>query len=96
MFVPENITVDGENTLASEINNGSAPYELANKISELLTGRKLIFNLYPTSYVELGLLAFQIRHEILLAELAANLAFNRHTVERYLDLLEKVFVIFRV
>ena len=44
----------------------------------------------------LRLLAFQIGHEVSLSELAANLAINRQTVERYLDLLEKVFVIFRV
>jgi hypothetical protein len=141
---------------------GSASFELASKISEPLTGRKLTFNLYPTSYVELRqafgalearsmlerwlvwggypaivttdppalreqllgelvgaylyrdileldgvrrsdkivdllrLLAFQIGHEVSLTELAANLAINRQTVERYLDLLEKVFVIFRV
>jgi predicted AAA+ superfamily ATPase len=141
---------------------GSASFDLANKISEPLTGRKLTFNLYPVSYGEirqtlgaleartqlerwlvwggypaiatsdnpvlrerllgelvgsylyrdildlegvrraekivdlLRLLAFQIGQEVSLAELAANLALNRQTVERYLDLLEKVFVIFRV
>lgn len=44
----------------------------------------------------LRLLAFQIGHEVSLAELASSLAINRETVERYLDLLEKVFVIFKV
>ncbi|MBN2146186.1 MAG: ATP-binding protein [Anaerolineales bacterium] len=44
----------------------------------------------------LRLLAFQIGQEVSLAELATSLALNRQTVERYLDLLEKVFVIFRV
>ena len=141
---------------------GSASFELANKISEPLTGRKLTFNLYPVSYSEirqtlgiietrtqlerwlvwggypaimtvenpvlrerllgelvgsylyrdilemegvrrsdkivdlLRLLAFQIGQEVSVAELAAGLALNRQTVERYLDLLEKVFVIFKV
>lgn len=141
---------------------GSASFELANKISEPLTGRKLTFNLHPISYPEirqtlgplearaqlerwlvwggyptivttdnpvlrerllgelvgsylyrdilemegvrradkivdlLRLLAFQIGQEVSIAELANNLALNRQTVERYLDLLEKVFVIFRV
>jgi len=141
---------------------GSASFELANKISEPLTGRKLTFNLYPVSYVELQktigslearsqlekwlvwggypaiisedrpamrehllgelvgsylyrdilemegirradkivnllrLLAFQIGQEVSITELATSLALNRQTVERYLDLLEKVFVIFRV
>jgi predicted AAA+ superfamily ATPase len=44
----------------------------------------------------LRLLAFQIGQEVSLAEMASSLAINRETVERYLDLLEKVFVIFKV
>lgn len=44
----------------------------------------------------LRLIAFQIGREVSIAELASNLGINRTTVERYLDLLEKVFVIFRV
>lgn len=141
---------------------GSASFDLANKISEPLTGRKITFTMYPVSYGELRqtfgaletrselerwlvwggypaitvtpdltlrerllgelvgsylyrdilelegirrsekivdilrLLAFQIGQEVSLSELATNLALNRQTVERYLDLLEKVFVIFRV
>lgn len=147
---------------AAILATGSASFELANKISEPLTGRKLTFSLYPVSYLELQqtigrleardqldrwlvwggypaivttdnkamrerllgelvgsylyrdildlegirrsdkivdllrLLAFQIGQEVSLAELATNLALNRQTVERYLDLLEKVFVIFKV
>ncbi len=51
----------------------------------------------PEKIVDLlRLLAFQIGQEVSLAELATNLAINRSTVERYLDLLEKVFVIFKV
>jgi len=44
----------------------------------------------------LRLLAFQIGQEVSIAELATSLGLGRPTVERYLDLLEKVFVIFRV
>jgi len=44
----------------------------------------------------LRLLAFQIGQEVSLAELSSSLAVNRKTVERYLDLLEKVFVIFKM
>lgn len=141
---------------------GSASFDLANKISEPLTGRKITFTLYPISYQEIAqefgalearnqlerwlvwggypdivtasnpdirarllgelvgsylyrdilelegvrrsdkivdllrLIAFQIGQEVSIAELATSLALNRQTVERYLDLLEKVFVIFRV
>lgn len=141
---------------------GSASFDLANKINEPLTGRKLTFTLYPLSYAELSktlgaletrsqleqwlvwggypviattsdlslrerllgelvgsylyrdvldlgeirrsekivdllrLLAYQIGQEVSIAELATSLGLSRDTVERYLDLLEKVFVIFRV
>lgn len=52
---------------------------------------------HPEKLVDLlRLLAFQIGQEVSLAELAGNLAINRETVERYLDLLEKSFVIFKV
>lgn len=144
------------------IATGSASFDLANKISEPLTGRKITFTLYPISYQEivqefgilearnqlerwlvwggypdivtannpdlrarllgelvgsylyrdilelegirrsdkivdlLRLIAFQIGQEVSIAELATSLALNRQTVDRYLDLLEKVFVIFRI
>ena len=144
------------------IATGSASFDLANKISEPLTGRKITFTLYPISYQEIALefgplearnqlerwlvwggypdmvtadnpdlrarllgelvgsylyrdilelegirrsdkivdllrlIAFQIGQEVSIAELATSLALNRQTVERYLDLLEKVFVIFRI
>src|SRR3989339_981376 len=44
----------------------------------------------------LQLLAFQIGHEVSMPELGRQLDLSKHTVERYLDLLEKAFVIFRV
>jgi uncharacterized protein len=144
------------------IATGSASFDLANKINEPLTGRKLTFNLYPVSYPEirdtfgiiearnqlerwmiwggypaimttdnpalrerllgelvgsylyrdilelegirradkivdlLRLLAYQIGQEVSIAELATSLGLNFQTVSKYLDLLEKVFVIFKV
>lgn len=42
------------------------------------------------------LIAFQIGKEVSYNELATNLGINKATVERYLDLLEKVFVIINV
>lgn len=42
------------------------------------------------------LLAFQIGKEVSLAELGRQIGMSKNTVERYLDLLEKVFVIFRL
>ena len=44
----------------------------------------------------LRLLAFQVGHEVSVNELAKNVGLNKLTVERYLDLLTKVFVIYRI
>lgn len=44
----------------------------------------------------LQLLAFQIGNDVSLAEIGRQLGMSKNTVERYLDLLEKVFVIFRL
>ena len=44
----------------------------------------------------LTLLAFQIGKEVSLSELGGQLGFSKQTVERYLDLLEKTFVIKRI
>ena len=147
---------------ATIVATGSASFDLAAKVSEPLTGRKLTVNLYPVSYGEIAgafgefearaqlerwmiwggypaivttesealratllgelvgsylyrdileldgvrraerivdllrLLAFQIGQEVSHAELGASLGLSRQTVGRYLDLLEKAFVIFRV
>ncbi len=44
----------------------------------------------------LRMIAFQIGEEVSLPELGTKLGINKNTVERYLDLLSKVFVIFKV
>jgi predicted AAA+ superfamily ATPase len=44
----------------------------------------------------LRLIAFQIGKEVSTTELAMHLAINRQTVERYLDLLSKTFVVFKL
>lgn len=43
----------------------------------------------------LVLLAFQIGNEVSLDELGRNLSLSKNTIERYLDLLTKVFVIYK-
>jgi len=45
---------------------------------------------------DLQLLAFQVGSEVSLDELASRLSVDAKTVQRYLDLLEKAFVIIRV
>jgi predicted AAA+ superfamily ATPase len=44
----------------------------------------------------LRLLAFQVGQPVSVNELTQKLSLNRETVERYIDLLEKAFVIFRL
>ncbi|MDE6577614.1 MAG: AAA family ATPase [Muribaculaceae bacterium] len=44
----------------------------------------------------LRLLAWQVGSEVSLDELSRSLSLSRNTVERYLDLLQKVFVVFRI
>jgi len=139
------------------IATGSSSFELANKINEPLTGRSVVFTLYPVSILELNndnlhikeslssyliygmypevltsnsytenktyltnyvsstlfkdilelkgvknpklfqdlltLLAYQIGKEVSLSELASSLEVTKETVKRYLDLLEKIFII---
>jgi predicted AAA+ superfamily ATPase len=144
------------------IATGSSSFDLANKISEPLTGRVWSYNLFPLAFCELKniysdfelkellessliygaypeiflaknfqskaeqlyeisrsylykdildlqdirksgkindllkLLAFQVGSEVSLNELADKLDISRETVERYIDLLEKTFIIFRL
>ena len=139
---------------------GSSALEIANKVFEPLTGRHLLFHLYPLSLLEiyqehqhkqlfehlprhlvygmypdainhpmeaeklikslagqylykdvlawkdirkpellhklLQLLAHQMTHEVSMQELAVQLKVKSETVETYLDLLEKSFVVFRL
>jgi predicted AAA+ superfamily ATPase len=143
------------------IATGSSSFDLANKTSEPLTGRKfvmhllpfslgeianglnkyeldqkldnlLIYGSYPEVYTSSGtqkrnilgdicesylfkdilqlttvkytakirdllrLLAFQVGNQVSIHELTQKLSLNRETVERYIDLLEKAFVIYRL
>lgn len=52
---------------------------------------------YPRKIRDLlRLLAFQIGSEVSVFELSKNLGINKETVDNYIDLLEKAFIIFRV
>lgn len=144
------------------IATGSSSFDLANKLSEPLTGRAWTYTLYPIAFLELKktlnefelksqieerliygsypeifslnnletkkeyleqisnsylykdifelssakygskirnlvkMLAFQIGNEVSINELARSLGMGKVTVESYIDLLEKSFVIFRL
>lgn len=146
----------------SIIASGSSSFELLNKIGEPLTGRQIIYTLFPISMMELAgfkgrmhilqylpdyliygtypealnainyekkreylitlknsylfkdildvenirnsdkmfdllkLICFQIGNEVSLNELSRTLGIAKQTVERYLSLLEKSFIIFKV
>ncbi len=141
---------------------GSSMFDLANKLGEPLTGRKVTFNLFPLAQMEyakeenmiqtkslleerliygsypelikyesnaekatylnelvssyllkdilehdgiknsskminlLRLIAFQTGKEVSMDELGKQIGISRNTVEKYLDLLSKVFVIYKV
>ncbi|MCH2230802.1 MAG: ATP-binding protein [Crocinitomicaceae bacterium] len=63
-------------------------------IRDILTFEKLK---KPDKIIRLlRLIAFQIGQEVSLPELGNQLGISKNTVERYLDLLSKVFVIFKV
>ncbi len=52
---------------------------------------------YPRKIRDLlRLLSFQVGSEVSVLELSKNLGINKETVEKYIDLLEKAFIIFRV
>jgi predicted AAA+ superfamily ATPase len=143
------------------IATGSSSFDLANKVSEPMTGRVLIYTLYPLSYGEirskhsyleiqgmlqqlllygnypdvftqnqknaqrniqllaenylyrdvlmlgnikkpaelqkiLQLLAYQIGSEVSYSEIAQKLGMGTQSVQHYIDLLEKSFIVFRV
>lgn len=69
-----------------------------------LTSDYLLKDIYQTSLLKspetlqklLSLLAYQVGSEVSTNELATNLQISRQTVERYLELLERTFVIFRL
>ncbi|MEA3461604.1 MAG: ATP-binding protein [Bacteroidota bacterium] len=86
--------------------SGSSALELANTVNEPLTGRKLEYQLFPLSFGTikkpslldklLKALALQIGSEVSYHELAQITGADKETVERYIDLLEKAFIIFRL
>ncbi len=143
------------------IATGSSSFDLSNKINEPLTGRKIVYRLYPLTYKELSdsrsvmdsrrllsrvfrfgsypsvilnndrialenlneivssylfkdvlqfqhlkkpdilidllrLIAFQISNEVSYTELARKLRVDQTVIQRYLQLLEDSFIIFRL
>ena len=87
---PEVITLKSNNEKAAYLNEIVNSYLLKDilEIDGVRSSDKML-NL-------LRLVAFQIGKEVSLEELGKQLGLSRNTVERYLDLLSKVFVLYRI
>ncbi len=84
--------------VALESNHEKAAY-LSEIVSSYLLKDILEFDGVRNSDKMLNLLrliAFQVGKEVSLEELGSRLGLSRNTVERYLDLLSKVFVIYKI
>jgi len=87
---PEVISLQGRTAKAKYLKELVNDYLLRDLLSfEGVKNAGVIKNL-------LRLVAFQAGAEVSMNELASNLGISRNTVEKYLDLLSKVFVIFKV
>lgn len=87
---PEIITADTRQQKIDILNEITNSYLL----KDILTFEKLKDSLIISNLLKL--LAFQVGSEVSISELATQLSINSRTVERYLDLLEKSFIIFRL
>ena len=87
---PEVITLESNNEKAAYLNEIVNSYLLKDilEIDGVRNSAKML-NL-------LRLVAFQVGKEVSLEELGKQLGLSRNTVERYLDLLSKVFVLYRI
>lgn len=84
---PEVLTLPSNEEKAAYLRNIVDSYLLKDILSlEDVKGSKILLDL-------LRLVAFQVGNEVSLAELAQNLNIDAKTVARYLDLLEKSFVL---
>ncbi len=87
---PELITLTGNDEKEDYLKSLVQTYLLKDILMyETVKNASKIFDL-------LKLLAYQVGNEVSLDELGRNLGMSKNTVVRYLDLLSKVFVIFRV
>ncbi|KJF43979.1 ATP-binding protein [Draconibacterium sediminis] len=96
----ENLIIFGSypEALTSEDINEKTEYLYALRDSYLFKDILELENIKNPSKITdlLKLLAFQIGHEVSMTELGNNLGIAKQSVERYLDLLEKAFVIKKV
>lgn len=87
---PQVVTASGESAKKRQLGSIRDGYLLKDILEQdNLKDSLFVFNL-------LRLIAFQIGHDISFSELASNLNSHPKTVRRYLELLEKTFVIFPV
>lgn len=80
------------------------PDNEARMLMDNLTGKYLYKDIFEFETIRkpkiltklLQMIALQVGSEVSLNELAVSLQLNRDTVERYIDMLEKAFVLFRM
>ncbi len=87
---PELESIDGEMYKQEYLNDVVDAYLLRDILA--IDGVKHAQKMYDL----LRLIAYQTGSEVSMDELGRQLSLSRNTVERYLDLLQKVFVLFRV
>ena len=87
---PELESIDGERYKQEYLNDVVDAYLLRDILA--IDGVKHAQKMYDL----LRLIAYQTGSEVSMDELGRQLSLSRNTVERYLDLLQKVFVLFRV
>lgn len=78
--------------------SGSSSFNLGNKLYEPLTGRKWEYELYPLSWQEFEAKVgyIKIGNEVNYNELSKLIGISKNTVQNYIEILEKGFVIFRL
>ena len=87
---PEVLTSDNEQAKKLYLRELRNSYLLKDILEiEKIKSADILFQL-------LRLLAYQIGHEVSLSELGKNLNISKHTVKRYLELLEKSFILFKL
>lgn len=87
---PELLSIPGSKDKALYLNDLVQSYLLKDILEfDGIRNSQKLYNL-------LRLIAFQIGKEVSLDEIGKQLSLSRNTVERYLDLLSKVFVIYRL
>ncbi len=88
--LPELVNIESQKDKAEYLREIISSYLLKDILAfENLRNSSKLFDL-------LKLIAFQVGNEVSIQELGKQLAMSKNTVERYLDILSKVFIVYRL